>query len=219
MDIRAMIMTAFTSAVILGGCMPPALPPVFLPTPGPTPTPVPIATWVAQSIPNDLSITYSTSGGYKLGDRVIRIAADGSASDTHYPAYGEPLKQFAGKLSPDTLRSVALAFEMKKFFYLKVTDDGCIIDTTNPPTAAIPVHVVDAGKSTVSIHINGISTVLSSGGCELTSARSGKPTNVGEDNFSALVGILADAVKDLPPVAPTAAATGEPISTATPTEP
>ena len=46
-----------------------------------------------------------------------------------------------------------------------------------------------------------------------------KVANVGEDNFFALVGIIEDAVKDLPPVTPTEAGVVEPGPTTTPTGP
>jgi hypothetical protein len=108
MNIRALMIAAFGSVVILAGSLTPT------PTPLPIQAPVPIATWVAQGIPSDLVVTYHYDVSLLDGQDDIRITADGSAT------YRTPSKlpgQFAGKLSPDALKRVISACEEKRFFY------------------------------------------------------------------------------------------------------
>jgi len=215
MNIRALTTAAFVSALILTGCPAPFS---QSETSNPAPGPVPVATWVAQGIPGDLEIAYSYSYGHRLGGEAIQISADGTATYAYSPD-GEQEKRFAGKLSPEALRRVVLAFADKRFFSLTLVH-GCVVDAEAPPTFSDnrpAEHITEAAQRWVSIRINGTSWEIKRdegySGCSAISNR-------GDANFMSLIGVLRGAVASLPPVTPTAVATGEPVvSTPTPTGP
>jgi hypothetical protein len=205
MNIRPLAVAAFVLVLVLAGCL--------APTPSiPTPTPVPIATWVAQGIPSDLIITYDMVIPLVDIQEAIRITADGSA--TYRRSNPRVTEQFQGKLSPEALKRVMLAFEEKRFFHLTLACD-CVADTSSPLLACSGVeHVTEQPVTTVAIRINGLSKELER---NEGSVCSGAIYRSGKENFMSLVGILRDAVLDLPPVTPTSTGAVVPSPTATPT--
>jgi hypothetical protein len=200
-NIRALMIAAFGSILVLAGCA------------APPPTPVLIATWVAQGIPSDLVIEYSGTNGVADLDLDVRIKADGSTTyhSSTYHRLTTP-GQHAGKLTTDALKRVVLAFEEKRFFYLEEAGNGCIVDTTRRPIGAQARTVTDIGEYSISIRINGMSKQVSVRDCLM----SPESANVGWNNFYALTRILEDAVDDLPPVTPTDGGAAEPGPAATP---
>jgi hypothetical protein len=187
MNIRALMITAFVAVLILTGC---------------ASAPGRIANLVAQGIPSDLEINYSYWEGYKLGGEAVHITADGSATYSQSPSdYGGVRKEFVGKLPPEALRRVVLAFEDKRFFSSRVRD--------------CKGQLTDIGSRTVSIRVGGSFKEVTRDNSPECEANSDK----GTADFMSLIGILRGAVANLPPVTPSAAATGKPVSTATPAGP
>jgi hypothetical protein len=73
-------------------------------TQAPTPTPVPIATWIAEGVPEDLVISYSSSG--LAGAHSVTINADGTVSSTLmvFEGPGSLAANGISKISQDELK-------------------------------------------------------------------------------------------------------------------
>jgi hypothetical protein len=135
----------------------------------PTPTPVPIATWVAQSVPEDTFIEVRT---YDYGSPLIPppehkeewlealdssfivhvdITADGVVTRTGFTAF------YTGRISQDELKRVVMKFAEIGFFSISERDNGCVYYVINPPNpSASPMQYHDDDvKITMTIHIHG----------------------------------------------------------------
>lgn len=181
-----------------------ALPPTVVPA---TPTEAPIATWIAQGIPSDtlIEVTY-ISPMQRDSRESIQITADGSATYDYYSAPGQPSRR-AGQLSPETLKRVILAFEEKRFFYLRSGafpyDSTCLYDIASSAYAGRGVDILDSPSTQVKIRINGISKDVRYNPCGYDLAGSSlAEAKKGETNLRSLFDLIRETVKTLPPATP-----------------
>jgi hypothetical protein len=93
-----------------------------MPTNTPTPTSVPLATWIAEGVPEDLVISYSSSG--LAGTHSVTINADGIVSSTLMVLdwTGSLAANGTSEISQDELKQILHTFSNANFFSLCVFD-------------------------------------------------------------------------------------------------
>lgn len=212
MHLRVLLGGLIATVILASGCVfsvdrPEA--PTPSPTSVPLPTPVPLAAWLAQGVPSDTLIEFTYVQPMILSREFIQITADGSAVYDHHshPSQPQPFRRLQGKLAPETLRRVILAFEEQRFFYLSngpgQYGSYCLYDSASPAYFGLGKELLDGPSTEVKIRINGISKVVHYSGCDYDLAGNALTEAMqGETNLRELLDLLRDAVQTLPPVTP-----------------
>jgi hypothetical protein len=134
--------------ILLGGCVASA------PAPPPTLTPVPIATWIAQSVPEDTVIRVEVSdwGLVQMPEspRWVTIAANGTVAGE-----SDEKQKFTGQVSQDELVQLLMKVAEINFFAMSEASGGCVCYITNPPCTWDSPMEQDALKTRISISIHG----------------------------------------------------------------
>jgi hypothetical protein len=221
MNIRALVLGAFVLLLALAGCGALASQSGTL-TPDPNAllqTRVQMVAWIAQGIPSDTLIEFSSIRPMPWQKESIQITADGSATYTLDRRSPEQPSRLSGKLSPEASKSVLLKAAEKRFFNLRtgyqcdasIDNAPCVYDITSPiPDGVRKIAIEDGGSQELMIRINGASNSVCYEPGSYQYRLPGPDTgtvytykNNAEADFLDLVSILRRAVKDLPYLRPT----------------